>query len=127
MSESNAIRVAVLIVAAGRSRRFGGGDVNKVEQTLDGKPVFLHAVDLFIGRPEVARVLLAVRPDEVDEFQERYEADLTKRGVEVCGGGEVERWQTVQRALEVLGEGGGGGITHVAVHDGARPITPGGG
>ena len=124
MSEPQAIRVAVLIVAAGRSRRFGGGDANKVEQTLDGKPVFLHAVDLFAGRPEVARVLLAVRPEEVEAFQRRYRAPLEARGVQVCGGGEMERWQTVQRALEALGDAGG--ITHVAVHDGARPITPGG-
>lgn len=128
-------RLALILVAAGRSMRFGdggeggggdggegGGDGNKVERLLAGRPVFMHALDRFADRPEVVRILLAVRPDEVEAFTHRHRESLASRHVQVVPGGEVERWQTVQRALGWVAEMAE--VSHVVVHDAARPLTP---
>lgn len=109
--------IAVILPAAGASTRFGQG--SKVEADLGGRPVFLRAVELFVGRKDVTQVILAVNPDAIDTFNFRWADRLGFHGVRVVPGGKAERWQTVQRALEHLP----GGVTHVAVHDAARPLT----
>jgi len=118
------MRVAVILPAAGASRRFresdgasGGG--GKLERPIAGKPVFLHAVEAFSGRAEVAQILVAVRPDDVEGFRFKWGDRLGLLGAEVIAGGERERWQTVTRALSRCRED----ATHVAVHDAARPMV----
>ncbi len=109
-------RIAVILPAAGLGARFGGG---KIELDLGGKPVFIRAVGLFLPRPEVAGVFLAVNPDAIDEFKFRWGDKLSFMGVTVVPGGRVERWETVKLALGAVGDD----YTHVAVHDAARPLT----
>lgn len=118
------MKTAVILPAAGAGRRFNGGDdggdgPTKIELELVGKPAFLRAVELFVARPEVCEVLVAVHPDRLEAFRFRWGDRLQIHGVRVVAGGTVERWQTVARALaEVSAE-----CTHVAVHDAARPMT----
>lgn len=90
----------------------------KIEMELAGKPVFLHAVELFIRRPDVGQVIVAVAPDRLDDFRFRWGDKLGFLGVKVVAGGETERWQTVARALEAVEDS----ATHIAVHDAARPL-----
>jgi 2-C-methyl-D-erythritol 4-phosphate cytidylyltransferase len=117
------MNVSVIIPAAGAGTRFAQGELgltpNKVELDLIGKPVFLHAIELFARRQDVGRVILAVSPGGLDDFMFRWGDKLAFMGVIVVAGGETERWQTVAKALDAVDED----ATHVAVHDAARPLT----
>jgi len=117
------MNVSVILPAAGAGTRFAQGSLghapNKVELDLGGKPVFLHAIELFTRRHDVGRVILAVSPDGLDDFRFRWGDRLGFSGVTVVAGGETERWQTVAKALQAVDED----ATHVAVHDAARPLT----
>ncbi|MEX0655629.1 MAG: 2-C-methyl-D-erythritol 4-phosphate cytidylyltransferase [Phycisphaeraceae bacterium] len=116
------MKTAVILPAAGVGRRFNGGDdagPSKVEMTLAGKAVFVRAIELFLRRPEVSDVLLAVHPEKLEAFALRWGDTLRFLGVRLVAGGTVERWETVAKALaEVPAH-----CTHVAVHDAARPMT----
>ena len=126
----NTMNVSVILPAAGSGTRFAAGasathadilpgGASKVELDLCGKPVFMHAVEVFRKRRDVGRVILAVSPDGLDDFRFRWGDKLGFMGVELIAGGEAERWQTVAKALEHVEQD----ATHVAVHDAARPLT----
>ena len=118
-----AINVSVILPAAGVGSRFAQGPArpgpSKIEQQLAGKPVFLHAVDLFAGRSDVGQVIIAVAPDQLDDFKFRYGEKLGFLGIKIVAGGEIERWQTVANALKAVSDD----ATHIAVHDAARPLA----
>lgn len=125
------MKIAVIIPAAGVGKRFVdaarsgpaadplGGAMSKIEMDLVGKPVFLHAVELFTGRPNVGQILLAVHPDAMDDFRFRWGDKLGFHGVTLIPGGKLERWETVLKALDAVEKD----CTHAAVHDAARPLT----
>ncbi len=121
------MRIAVIIPAAGVGKRFNqaltsgmvSSGPSKIELEIARKPVFLHSVELFQSRLEVQETLLAVNPDGVDAFKFKYADRLSLHGIRIVPGGVTERWETVLRALEKVSEG----ITHVAVHDAARPLA----
>ncbi len=131
------MKIAVILPAAGQSRRFYANAESspdaaaavlghsedakrsKIELDLAGKPVFQHAVELFLGRPQVGAILLAVDPDKVDEFRFRWGDRLGFHGVQLTPGGKKERWETVLKALEAAPAD----CTHIAIHDAARPLT----
>ncbi len=111
------MKIATILPAAGQSKRFGGK--NKLEADLGGRAVLVHAVELFSKRDEVGQIIVAVDPDQLDTFKFRWGDKLGFFGVKIVPGGRVERWETVQNALAALDDG----VTHVAVHDAARPVT----
>jgi len=116
------LRVAVILPAAGTGSRFAAGHDyhgSKIEYPLAGKAVFLRSVDLFARRKDVSQMVLAVAPDEVEAFRFKWEAQLAAFGVQIVPGGKAERWETVQRAIDAVGED----ATHIAVHDAARPLA----
>ena len=110
-------RVGVIIPAAGRSRRFGLGD--KLSQDVGGRPMLLRTVELFTRRDDVAAIVVAAPPDELDDFRARFGTQLGFHGAKVVAGGTIERWETVRNALAAVP----GDCTHVAVHDAARPCA----
>ena len=111
------MRVAVIIPAAGVGHRFGAGD--KLATDFGGRPVLLRSIEPFTKREEVDAIIVAGPPDEMDEFRDRYGTQLGFLGATIVEGGRRERWETVQRALEAIPES----CTHVAIHDGARPLV----
>ncbi len=121
------MNVSVILPAAGSGTRFAAGvsgdsleDIpSKIELDLGGKPVFMHAVQLFLRRRDVGRVVLAVAPGVLEDFQFRWGDKLGFMGVTLIAGGETERWQTVAKALDAVDND----ATHIAVHDAARPLT----
>lgn len=122
------MKITVIIPAAGQSKRFNAAQdgsslvgQSKVERNLGGKPIFLRSIELFLNQPSVEGIVLAVSPGELDAFRLRWGDKLGFHGVELIAGGKLERWETVKLALEHLGAN----TTHVAVHDAARPLTPG--
>ncbi len=116
------METAVIIPAAGSGRRFGsipGKGGSKIELDLAGRPVFLRAIECFIGRTDVSQIVLAVNPREVDQFKFRYGDRLGINGVKLVAGGTKERWETVLLALEAVDDA----CTHVAIHDAVRPLA----
>ncbi len=111
------MRVAVIIPAAGAGHRFGAGD--KLAADFGGRPVLLRAVEAFTKRDEVDSIIVAGPPDDLDSFRDRYGAQLGFLGGTIVEGGRRERWETVRSALDAVPDG----CTHVAIHDGARPLV----
>ncbi len=109
------MNVCVIIPAAGRSARFGESD--KLSQDLGGRPLLIRTVELFSKRDEVSQILVGAQPEELEPFRERFAATLGFLGANVYEGGRIERWETVKNALGHVADD----ITHIAVHDAARP------
>lgn len=111
-------KFAVLVLAAGRSSRFGDANYKKPFATLDGRAVWLHSVEKFAGREDVCQTLVVVSPDDAEDFQRKFGANLMFMGVELCTGG-AERADSVRAGLAKVSDE----ATHVAVHDAARPLV----
>jgi len=110
-------KYSVIVAAAGKAERFGGSE-KKTFAKLDGRPLFLRCLELFVNRPEVCQILLAVSPEDVPTVKTSYGANLGFMGVTLAEGG-AERVETVRRALAMVSEEAG----FVAVHDAARPCV----
>ncbi len=125
------MKIAVIIPAAGMSARFNGTDSesdplglaqSKLDQDLGGKTVLQRTIELFNTRPEVQQLIVAGPhdPEAMSTFKLRHADRISLLGAQLVVGGKDHRWQSVQAALTKIEEG----ITHVAVHDAARPATP---
>jgi 2-C-methyl-D-erythritol 4-phosphate cytidylyltransferase len=116
------MNTTVILPAAGTGSRFAVGDrasASKIEFELRHKPVFLRTIELFHGRVDVEQIILAVHPQKLDDFKFRWADQLGFLGVKLIAGGQADRWQTVQMALEHVADA----ATHIAVHDAARPCA----
>jgi len=101
---------AAIITAAGRGTRAGGA-VPKQWRLLAGRSVLARAVAAF-GFCD--RVVVVLHPEDMPRGLEEFGG-----GVTLVAGGD-SRAESVRNALESLE---GAGITHVLVHDGARPLV----
>lgn len=110
-------RVAVIIPAAGAGKRFGG-DVKKPFAQLDNRPVFIRSIELFVNRPDVCQVILAVGADDFDVVKEKFAPQIMFMGIKLVKGGH-ERFASVQAALPALVDE----AELVAVHDAVRPCV----
>ncbi len=111
---------ALILPAAGRSTRFGDPTQKKIYADLDGRAVWLRAIEPFIGRDDVTQIVLAIAAEDRELFDRRYAANAAFFNVRVIDGG-AERVDSVARALEVVGDS----CDFIAVHDAARPcVTP---
>lgn len=110
-------KFAVIVPAAGQSARFGDKP-KKPFAVLDGRPVVIRTLELFINRPDVVQTILAVAPQDMEEVKRKFTANLSFMGVKLVEGGK-ERHETVAKALEhVKAE-----ADFVAVHDAVRPCV----
>jgi 2-C-methyl-D-erythritol 4-phosphate cytidylyltransferase len=107
---------AVILPAAGQSRRFHDKAYKKPFAPLAGRAVWLHSAERFMNRPDVKQVLVAVAAEDRDLFDLKFGANIAILGVQIVEGGE-HRTDTVQRALERVKPE----IEYVAIHDAARP------
>ena len=103
---------AVIITAAGRGTRAGDGPP-KQWRDLAGQSVLARSIKAFAGFP---RIVVTLAPE-----------DMATRAAELAGpvtliAGGTTRSDSVRAALESLA---GSGVTHVLIHDGARPLVPG--
>ena len=106
------MKIGVVLVCAGVGKRFGKGD--KAITKLSAKPLFLHALKAFLSIKAVWQVALVMREKNFS-VANRYARD--KRIVLVEGG--KERQDSVYNGLCSLDKK----ITHVLIHDGARPFV----
>jgi 2-C-methyl-D-erythritol 4-phosphate cytidylyltransferase len=112
-------KVSVIIPAAGKGERFGGGE-KKTCAKLDGRPIFLRTIEAFLNREDVAQIILAVAPEDLEQMKTQFGANLGFMGVKLVQGGD-RRVDTVRAALAAVAEG----AEFVAVHDAARPCVTG--
>src|SRR5437867_648885 len=105
--------VTAIVLAAGRSRRMGGGP-NKQFIELSGKPLVYYSLAAFEQCRAVDAVVLVRRPDyaaQAEQIGRQF-----KKVVAYADGGP-ERQNSVWNGLEkVTGDS-------VVVHDGARPLV----
>lgn len=128
------VRVALLIPAAGASRRYNadrGVGRSKLDEDLGGRPVLQRALEQFVRHPEIGSLIALVvvagphDPDAFADFKTRHGDRLGLLGAALCRGGESHRHQTVRAALNHARTlPAWPAVTHVAVHDAARPCTP---
>jgi len=113
-------RFAVILPAAGRSTRFGDPSQKKIYADLNGRAVWLRAVEAFAGHADVGQILIAIAEEDRAMFETRHRDDVARLGVEILIGG-AERSDTVAAALRRIKPE----CDFVAVHDAARPcLTP---
>jgi 2-C-methyl-D-erythritol 4-phosphate cytidylyltransferase len=106
----------VILLAAGKSNRFKDRE-KKQFADLDGRSVWLHSLDLFSNRKDVAQILIVTDPEDDELFDRRYRANVAFISNAKLVKGGKERVDSVQNALTQCS----GEIDLVAVHDTARP------
>ncbi len=107
---------AVILPAAGASRRFRDKSYKKPFAPLAGRAVWLHSAERFLARDEVKQLILVVADEDREEFNRKFGANVAILGIDVCRGGG-ERVDSIQNALALVKDD----IDMVAVHDAARP------
>ncbi|MBA7702818.1 2-C-methyl-D-erythritol 4-phosphate cytidylyltransferase [subsurface metagenome] len=106
--------VGAIIVAAGESRRMGGGD--KVFALLNGKPLLACVVDAFERCNSVDQIVVVVNEENLKRCQQLVVEQGRSKVSEVCLGGR-RRQDSVAAGLSRLGH-----CDWVVIHDGARPL-----
>jgi len=107
---------AVILPAAGASRRFHDKHYKKPFVPLAGRAVWLHSAERFLARKDVQQLIVVVADEDREEFDRKFGANIAILGIDVCRGG-AERADSIENALALLNDG----IEMVAVHDAARP------
>lgn len=111
---------AVILPAAGKSSRFGDPKLKKPYAELEGRAVWLRAVEPFINRDDVVQTLVVIDPEDRELFQRRFGPTLAFMNITVLDGG-AERADSIEAALaRVKPE-----ADFVAVHDAVRPCLIG--
>ncbi len=127
------MKLAVIIPAAGASRRYSqahasttGASVDapsrsKIDEDLGGRPVLHRTLEIFANHPAVIALIVAgpADPAAMAAFKDRHADKLGILGAKICVGGATHRYETVRNALEQVPAE----ATHVAVHDAARPAA----
>ena len=107
---------AVILPAAGGSRRFRNKHYKKPFVPLGGKAVWLHSAERFLARDDVKQLIIVIAEGDREAFDRKFSANLAIMGIEVATGG-LERTDSIRNALgQVRKE-----IDLVAIHDAARP------
>lgn len=109
---------AVILVAAGKSTRFGDAHYKKPFAMLADRAVWLHSAERFQACKDVAQTIVVIAEEDREDFMRRYGANLAFMSIDLCIGGE-QRSDSVRAGLEKLVEG----IGYVAIHDAARPCV----
>ena len=112
---SRPMRYSAIIPAGGTSSRFGHG--NKLFRMLNGKPVFLYAVELFLSFTGEKFLVIPVHKNEMNRMKELLAQYLPGSRLNVVPGG-TDRTHSVLNALEAMPDG----ADLTAVHDAARPL-----
>ena len=107
---------AVILPAAGASSRFKHKHYRKPFAPLANRALWLHAAERFLGRDDVKQLVLVINPEDREEFERKFQANVVVLGIEVIDGG-AERSESVEKALATIKPD----IDFVCVHDAARP------
>jgi 2-C-methyl-D-erythritol 4-phosphate cytidylyltransferase len=109
------IKVGVIIVAAGESRRMQG--VDKILAPLGNKSVLAWSIEAFEECPAVERIILVNSQNHLGPVKCMAVERKWTKVAEVCIGGK-RRQDSVAAGLKMLGN-----CEWVIIHDGARPLV----
>lgn len=113
-------KISVILPAAGRSSRFGGGEKKPFTQ-LEGRAVWLRTAELFVSRNDVIELILVISKQDEELVRMRYQANLAFFNAKLVIGGE-ERVDSVRAALDQINPNS----NLVLIHDAVRPcVDPG--
>jgi 2-C-methyl-D-erythritol 4-phosphate cytidylyltransferase len=108
--------LAVVIVAAGQSQRFGNPLIKKPFASIQGKAVWLYSAEFFLRRDDVKQVVVVIAAEDHEAFMSQYAANLAVWGIDVVRGGATRGDSVLAGVRQVRPE-----FSQVAVHDAARP------
>ncbi len=104
-----------IIVAGGKGLRMES-DIPKQFLLLDGKPILIRTLEVFLKYDPSMEIILALPADHIPYWEKMCEKYHFNRVVKIVEGGKT-RFHSVKNALHSIH---GDGI--VAVHDGVRPL-----
>nr|WP_069300014.1 bifunctional 2-C-methyl-D-erythritol 4-phosphate cytidylyltransferase/2-C-methyl-D-erythritol 2,4-cyclodiphosphate synthase [Neptunicoccus sediminis] len=104
----------VLIVAAGRGTRAGGG-IPKQYRPLRGMPVLYHSISACLTSDEITGVRVVIHPDDLTLYKSTV-AKITDPRLHAPVFGGQSRSDSVRRGIAACRG------SHVLIHDGARPL-----
>ena len=108
---------SVVIVSAGRGSRMKS-DINKQFLKIGGKEVIAHTVERFYNNKNIGEIIIVVREDEKEFFQENIINKYGYKNLKIAFGGK-ERQDSVYNGLKEVDKNCG----IVLIHDGARPFV----
>jgi 2-C-methyl-D-erythritol 4-phosphate cytidylyltransferase len=112
------MRVAALVLAAGRGERFGAGRP-KAFLPLAGRPLVVHAIEALAACAAIDAIVPVLPAAEIDSLRAaRWSADAARKLVASVAGG-AERQDSMRAGLNVLPAD----VELVAIHDAARPLV----
>ncbi len=112
-----ALKVAVLLPAAGASHRFKGKK-KKQFTDIDGRAVFLRTIELFADRDDVFQMVMAIPAEDEELFRIKWGDSIGFHGVKVIIG-DAERYETVGKLLAEVKDD----ANLIALHDAVRPCV----
>ncbi|MDR2428707.1 MAG: 2-C-methyl-D-erythritol 4-phosphate cytidylyltransferase [Candidatus Margulisbacteria bacterium] len=115
------MKIALILAAGGQGRRFGQ---NKQLFLWKNKPLFIHTLEKFTSLERSRKAVLKISQliivaSDVRKFAKILKKYKVKYDNLVSGG--QERYDSIRGGLAALR----GEITHVLIHDGARPNVTG--
>lgn len=116
LEKPGSARFGAVVAAGGVSARFGEGD--KLLTPVCGTPVLAHTLLALETCPDIVCIVVSAGADRLQAYADLAAAHgITKLKAVVRGG--KNRAESVLNGLAALPED----ITHVAIQDGARPLT----
>lgn len=112
-------KAAVVIVAAGSSRRMQGQD--KLWTPLVGRITLARTIDVFQHSPVIDTIVLVISTERLNECQELCKQEKWHKVAAVIAGG-TRRQDSVRLGLDTLAEVDPR-CKWVMIHDGARPFV----
>ncbi len=109
-------KFAVILPAAGKSRRFKDAHYRKPFAPLAGRAVWLHSAERFLNRSDVVQLILVISAEDRDDFFFKFGSNVAILGIDVVDGGR-ERADSIEAALKKLKPE----AEFVCIHDAARP------
>ena len=114
------MRLAAIVLAGGKGARVGGS-INKVLLPIGDRAVIEYSVRTFQRANLIARVVIAVRPEDRSGLVHLTEQE-TGPPLSLAAGGATRHQSEVSGIESMADDIDSGSIDLVAIHDGARPF-----
>lgn len=112
----NPASVAVILPAAGKSRRFGS-DEKKIFARLGDRPVWEHAVGRLRQCTEIGEIIVAIAPEDRVIWDQHLSSARHDYRLTLVNGG-AERVDSVLAGMQLAKDS-----PWIAIHDAARPLV----
>jgi len=112
------MKISVIICAAGDGNRLNNASPTpKQYLVVNGKTIIEYSIDKFLELDIIENIVIAINPSHTEYINNIIKKDAYKDKVFIIHGSDT-RLKSVMKGLEYLSTSG---ITHVFIHDAARP------